>query len=115
MTDVDKLVHIIIAHTGIDRDEALYLLDDLRYEFNFGGWTSVKDELPPMDEIVYLWDGEKIWSGGRGMVDSQHWLYGNSYGHHWYDYKQQKWFGDIETDDDYQPIMWKHKPLPPQQ
>jgi len=75
-------------------------------------WRIVEDNPPPLDEIVWLFDGFKTWIGGRAMVDSEYWLYGNTYGSIWHNGK--KWDGDLETDDDYKPILWKPLPEPPQ-
>ena len=75
-------------------------------------WRIVEDNPPPLDEIVWLFDGFKTWIGGRAMVDSEYWLYGNTYGSIWHNGK--KWNGDLETDDDYKPILWKPLPEPPQ-
>lgn len=64
-----------------------------------------------MDTPCWLWDGKRIWIGGRGMVDSESWLWGNAYGSIWHN--GVKWEADNETDDDYQPTHWLSLPNPP--
>lgn len=74
-------------------------------------WQPVRaDNLPPLDEIVWLWDGRIMWIGGRAD-DSDGWLWANTYGRAWHDGK--KWHGDLETDDDYKPTHWMRMPQPP--
>lgn len=78
------------------------------------GWEAVCDDnLPPLDEIVWLWDGKRIWLGGRADVpDGEGWLWGNTYGSIWRR-KDCEWEGDLETDDDYKPTHWMRLPEPP--
>ena len=66
--------------------------------------------LPPLGEIVWLWDGKTIWLGGCAD-DCDGWLWGNTYGHIWHN--GTKWDGEIETDDDYKPTHWMRLPEPP--
>lgn len=75
-------------------------------------WNTITDEttLPPLDEIVWLWDGQRVWLGGRAD-DGDCWLWGNTYGSVWHNGK--KWDGDLETDDDYKPTHWLRLPNPP--
>jgi len=74
-------------------------------------WVAVCDgNLPPLDEIVWLWDGQRIWLGGRAD-DCDAWLWGNTYGHVWHN--GAKWDGELETDDDYKPTHWMRLPDPP--
>jgi hypothetical protein len=75
-------------------------------------WAPVRaDNLPPLGEIVWLHDGHQSWIGGRDMVDSDFWLWGNTYGSVWHN--GVKWDGDLETDDDYKPTHWMRLPDPP--
>ena len=75
------------------------------------GWAAVRDDnMPPLDEIVWLWDGQRIWIGGRAD-DCDGWLWGNTYGAVWR--SGAKWDGDLETDDDYNPTHWMRLPEPP--
>lgn len=75
------------------------------------GWAAVCDEnMPPMDEIVWLYDGRTIWIGGRAD-DCDGWLWGNTYGSIWHN--GVKWDGDLETDDEYKPTHWRRLPEPP--
>lgn len=74
-------------------------------------WQRVTDALPPMDTPCWLWDGKKIWIGGRVMVDSECWLWGNAYSSIWHN--GVKWDADNDTDDDYQPTHWMSLPNPP--
>jgi hypothetical protein len=74
-------------------------------------WELVSDEnLPPLDQIVWLWDGKGIWIGGRAD-DVDGWLWGNTYRDPWWD--GEKWDGQLLTDDDYKPTHWKPLPEPP--
>ena len=75
------------------------------------GWETVTESnLPPFQEIVWLWNGKKIWIGGRAD-DNDGWLLGNCYGQIWQ--KENLWCGEIETDDDYQPTHWMRLPQSP--
>lgn len=75
------------------------------------GWEAVGDDnMPPMDEIVWLYDGRTIWIGGRAD-DCDGWLWGNTYGSIWHN--GLKWDGDLETDDEYKPTHWMRLPEPP--
>ena len=74
------------------------------------GWAAVTDTMPPLDEIVWLWNGSRIWIGGRAW-DCDGWLWGNTYNHIWHN--GTKWDGEIETDDDYKPTHWMPLPQPP--
>ena len=75
------------------------------------GWAAVCDDnLPPLDEIVWLWDGQRIWIGGRAD-DCDGWLWGNTYGTVWHN--GAKWEGDLETDEEYKPTHWMPMPDPP--
>lgn len=76
------------------------------------GWAVVSaDNLPPLNAMVWLFDGQRAWIGAR-VDDTEGWLWANSYGHIWHD--GDKWNGDMETDEDYRPTHWMHLPsLPP--
>lgn len=74
-------------------------------------WLAVSTELPAVGAVVWLWDGKKMWIGGRDFVDCDTWLWGNAYSSPWWD--GGRWDGDIECDDDYQPTHWKGLPNPP--
>lgn len=74
-------------------------------------WQRVTNDLPKLGDVCWLWDGKMIWLGGREMVDSEQWMWGNSYGHVWHN--GVKWDADIETDDDYKPTHWLALPNPP--
>lgn len=75
------------------------------------GWQEIReDNLPPLDEIVWLWDGCKIWTGGRAD-DRDGWLWANTDGYFWFN--GSKWDGDLYTDDDYRPTHWMAMPTPP--
>src|SRR5262245_950758 len=71
-------------------------------------WRPITDDAPALGEICWLWDGQRIWVGGRDRVDSEYWLWGNCYHRFWYN--AVKWDADLETDDDYKPTHWM--PLP---
>lgn len=78
-------------------------------------WIKVVDELPAMDEPVFLWDGVRMWKGGRSASD-EGLLWGNTYGDEWYNFSTGKWMTrTIEADDDYRPTHWmpRELPLPP--
>ena len=77
------------------------------------GWTAVCDDnLPPLDEIVWLWDGKRIWLGGL-VNGGDRWLWGNTYGCIWRN--GVKWEGHLETDDDYSPTHWMPLPAAPEE
>ena len=71
----------------------------------------VTEDNPKLGDIVWLWDGKTIWVGGREMIDSECWLWGNTYGSMWYN--GEKWEADLESDDDYNPTHWLPLPSPP--
>ncbi len=74
-------------------------------------WIPVEERLPEM--------GKPVWalmkSGSIGIFarvdDDDGWLWANSYGSAWF--SDGKWQMDLETDDDYEVVMWKDLPLPP--
>jgi len=80
----------------------------------FQQWIPIEQELPDIDQIVWLYNGNThtAWVGGRAEDNSDDeylfWLWGNSYGSFWHN--GERWTGDIELDDDYQPTHWL--PLP---
>lgn len=77
------------------------------------GWISVEAVLPDLDVPVFLWDGEDVWVGARGD-DADGWLWGTTYGNHYWNRKMQRWeTSDNEADDDYQPTHWMPLPGPP--
>ena len=74
-------------------------------------WLEVSKELPPLDDMVWLYDPERgPWIGARAD-DGTCWLWANSYGRIWWN--GVKWDGDKETDDDYKPTHWLRLPTPP--
>lgn len=77
------------------------------------GWQAVTVSLPDMDEPVWLYEaGRGMWIGARGDVGDDEWLWGNTYGSHYWDGERWK-CSDNEVDDDYQPTHWRPLPLPP--
>lgn len=80
-----------------------------RAELEAKSWTKITEDpatLPPLGEIVWLY-GKGIWVGSRDDgPEGFEWT--NTYGHFWYN--GQKWDGDCEADDEYQPTHWM--PLP---
>ena len=76
----------------------------LERELERGPWIDITPEtLPPLDEPVWLIDGDRIWIGGRAD-DVDGWLWGDCYGNFWWN--GQKWVGEIHTDDEYKPTKW---------
>jgi hypothetical protein len=76
-------------------------------------WISVSERLPEMDLPVWLVEGDRVWVGARGD-DGEGWVWGNSYGSHYWDKSAGKWTAfDNECDDDYQPTHWQALPEPP--
>jgi len=74
-------------------------------------WQKVsEDNLPGLDEIVWLWDGKIMWVGGRAD-DGDGWLWANTYFNVWHN--GTRWDGDLEVDDDYKPTHWKRLPDSP--
>jgi hypothetical protein len=76
-------------------------------------WKLTSEELPPLDEIVWLYDAANEvgpWIGCRAD-DADGWLWANAYGSMWWN--GQKWDADAETDDDYHPTHWMPMPYPP--
>ena len=86
-------------------------------------WISVKDGLPELDEMVWLYENGNIYIGCRSDVDNEGWLwcktydaaefrralkkYGTGYGTGW----------DMapEFDDDYKPSHWQPLPNQPEE
>ena len=77
------------------------------------GWVFCSDRLPDLGELVWLHDAnnEQTFIGGRGMLDSEEWAWGNSYGSIWHN--GRSWDGDLECDDNYTPTHWMPLPLLP--
>lgn len=83
-------------------------------------WVSVDDidRLPQMGMPVWLYEpGRRIWVGARDET-SDGWLWGNTYGSHYYAETgggNGTWrCNDNEVDDDYSPTHWMSLPAPPQ-
>lgn len=80
-------------------------------------WQQVReDNLPELEEIVWLFDGERIWVGGR-TDDPEGWLWGDTYGDFW-TIKENgvlRWIGNLVTDDDYKPTLWMPLPVHPKE
>ena len=73
-------------------------------------WVPVSESsMPAMGQIVWLWDGQQIWIGGRDD-SGDGWLWGNTYGTIWW--QGEDWDGDLE-EDDYTPTHWMPLPNPP--
>lgn len=76
-------------------------------------WISVEDELPPLEEPVWLFaqlcDGNYIWIGGRTDTFDG-WLWADCHMTVWFN--GEKWDGDMDVDDDYQPTHWMRLPEP---
>jgi len=87
---------------GADRDSDLVetLLSRIDAPLATGGWISVKDRLPELDEKVLVLCGD-ICFGGR-VDDADGWLWGVA-----------NIIGDIEADDDYEVTHWQPLPTPP--
>jgi len=80
-------------------------------------WIPVREALPPMEIPVWLYEpGRGIWTGARGD-DGDGWLWGNTYGSHYYATTTSGngcWLCyDNQTDDDYLPTHWMELPAPP--
>lgn len=75
-------------------------------------WIPLHRNKPKLGQLVWLWDEKngKRWIGGRRMVDSENWLWGNAYNSFWFD--GEEWRGDLKIDDDYQPTHYKPIPKP---
>lgn len=71
-------------------------------------WQLVtQDNLPPLWEVVWLYDGGTMWLGGRaGVADG--WQWGNTHGRCWHN--GERWDGDLETGDDLIPTHWMRLP-----
>lgn len=95
----------------LDSGNHAYVIDDQglsRESPCYGAWHSA-EELPPLEQIVFLDLGNgSVILGARTDCDDG-WLYGNCYGNVWWD--GNKWDGDVEVDDDYQPVRWHPLPL----
>lgn len=75
------------------------------------GWQEIRENnLPPLDEIVLLWDGCKINTGGRTDYCGG-WTWADTYGCVWYN--GCRWDGDLEMDEDYRPTHWMAMPTLP--
>jgi len=75
-------------------------------------WQEVReDNLPPLGEPVWLWDGEIIWTGGRVPRLRKNWSWASCYGRVWHD--GQNWDAELEEDDDYKPTHWMRMPILP--
>lgn len=77
-------------------------------------WTPVAERMPEEGRPVWLYEaGRGIWVGAVADAgDGDGWLWGNTYGSHYWD--GQAWgCHENETDDDYQPTHWAELPLPP--
>jgi hypothetical protein len=59
--------------------------------------------MPPLDVPVWLWDGERIWVGGRSQ-ECEGWLWCQCYNSFWWN--GEKWDADFESDGDYKPLLW---------
>ena len=75
-----------------------------------GGWLHVSDDCPEIGAVVWLWDGRRMWIGGRDMADSETYLWANSHSVIW---KNGKPDGDRKVDDEYKPTHWMRLPEPP--
>lgn len=73
-------------------------------------WILTSQEMPEMADIVWLFNGVNVWIGSREN-DPEGWMYSNLYGSEYWD--GEKWCGDTEIDDDYQPTHWMPLPTPP--
>lgn len=105
---LDKILHAPICQC-VECEPGKYPYETIRRVDQLG-WVDINGALPDMDQIVFLDDGQIVWVGGRSMVSHNEWLWGNTYGNFWYDRKSGLWAGEIEIDDDYQPLRWH--PLP---
>ena len=76
------------------------------------GWIAVADDLPQMEEPVWLYfSGQAPFIGCR-TDDVDGWLWANCYDDYYFD--KGKWKTETaEVDDDYQPTHWKRLPSPP--
>ena len=75
-------------------------------------WLLVSENnLPPLDEIVWLWDGKRIWIGGC-TDDGDGWLWGNTCGRAWHTGTKRE--GKLDLDD-YKPTHWLPMPQPPRE
>lgn len=74
--------------------------------------TLTGTNLPQVDELVWLWDGQHIWIGGRCLTeDSGGWQWGSTLGRLWY--TGTKWEGYLNTDNEYRPTHFLPLPIPP--
>jgi len=71
----------------------------------------VRDRLPPIGEVVWLYEHGSIYTGGRADCEGG-WLWGMCYQDaYWLD--DDGWIGEIMTDTRYEPSHWMPKPMPP--
>lgn len=77
-------------------------------------WISVKDELPKLEEVVWLWNGRFPYIGCRSLVGIEEgWIWAVTYGSVFLD--KGKITADCESDDDYNITHWMPLPEPPKQ
>ena len=76
------------------------------------GWIKASDRLPPIDEVVWLYENGSIYTGGRADCEDG-WLWGMCYQDaYWLD--DDGWIGEIMADSRYKPTHWMPKPMPPE-
>jgi hypothetical protein len=74
------------------------------------GWLPI--DSAPMNTPIWLYEEDRgVLIGGKEMVDSETWLWGNCYNQYWH--TGVSWKCDIEADDDYKPTFYKLLPNPP--
>ena len=75
------------------------------------GWIKASDRLPPIGEVVWLYENGSIYTGGRADCEDG-WLWGMCYQDaYWLD--DDGWIGEIMADSRYKPTHWMPKPMPP--
>jgi hypothetical protein len=77
-------------------------------------WISVEDELPPLDQPVWLFEKGRISIGFRTIFNMDGWFWSTTYDYA--DYRPSiGWDMCPECDDDYKPTHWQPLPTPPKQ
>lgn len=75
-------------------------------------WISVDSDLPELDQVVWLWNGESCWIGCRSYVAGEGWFWCDC-GKPWWDVKKKTWSCDVSDMDDYKVTHWARLITPP--